>query len=417
MWKITRLLSILFVLLVSATKMSAQTIEVKMPSDEWSEYTFSLVKGTQQDIVVSGSLNMLGQASFVLPSEYTKYRGVGKFWVKDTNKHMNIIINGEDRIVFQEQDSSEVIVFSHSKENIFIGEMISKQSQIAEKYGYIQAGLTVYQESDLFYPNLKKESILLKEQYISLREEVIKSPLYAARLVEILNYLSSAGSLPGMSPEDVISEQLDFISQQLDFEDLYTSGFWQMTMDSWYQITSASDSLLLTNSRKILDRVTDIPIRRELTQSIIRLFSKYGKDSLLLELGTEYLTMPINGQIAPNIKIGDSSFLPQNSLILFYETGCGNCHNELEELKNSYSLLSENKVRVISITADMDQDVFKTTAEKLPWEDKFCDFKGFDGENFQNYGIVGTPTYILTDQQGIVRGRYARLKELIKMTD
>jgi len=50
----------------------------------------------------------------------------------------------------------------------------------------------------------------------------------------------------------------------------------------------------------------------------------------------------------------------------------------------------------------------------LQWADKLCDYKGFDGDNFRNYGIVGTPTYILIDKERIIRGRYVQLRELIK---
>ena len=124
--------------------------------------------------------------------------------------------------------------------------------------------------------------------------------------------------------------------------------------------------------------------------------------------------MPLNGHLAPEIRIGEESFLPKNSLLIFYETGCGNCHNELEELKNKYSLLSGNQIRVISISADISEEVFEYTSSGFPWEDKICDFEGFDGMNFRNYGIVGTPTFILIDQDGIVRSRYAQLKELLK---
>jgi hypothetical protein len=134
-----------------------------------------------------------------------------------------------------------------------------------------------------------------------------------------------------------------------------------------------------------------------------------------MELGTEYLTMPLNGQLAPEIRRSDAStFLPRNSLILFYEADCGICRNELENLKNKYQLLTDNHIRVLSIAADLDPDIFEETSNSLPWPDKLCDYQGFDGENFLRYGIVGTPTYILTDEDGIVRGRYAQLKELLK---
>ncbi|WP_163308561.1 hypothetical protein, partial [Dysgonomonas sp. 521] len=111
-------------------------------------------------------------------------------------------------------------------------------------------------------------------------------------------------------------------SQELDFHDLYTSGFWQPMLQLWYESALGNDSLLLNDSKHMLDKITDIPLRRELTQAFIRMFSKYGKDYLLAELGTEYLTLPLNGQPAPEIVVGDSSFVPRLSLIMFYETGC-----------------------------------------------------------------------------------------------
>ena len=267
---------------------------------------------------------------------------------------------------------------------------------------------------DLFYLSLAQEQKELERKYAAHQIEISQSPLYAARLVEILNCLTGTGNSLNQSQETVRASQQKFIAEKLDFNDLYTSGFWKLMMDFWYELNMESDTSLLSDSRKMLDRVSEIPVRRELTQSLIRLFSQYGKDYLLAELGTEYLTMPLNGQLAPEIHTGETSFLPKNSLLIFYETGCGNCHNELEELKNKYSLLTGNQIRVISISADISEEVFEYTSSGFPWEDKVCDFEGFDSINFRNYGIVGTPTFILIDQDGIVRGRYAQLKELLK---
>lgn len=37
--------------------------------------------------------------------------------------------------------------------------------------------------------------------------------------------------------------------------------------------------------------------------------------------------------------------------------------------------------------------MFDTYAAKLPWKSNYCDFKGFAGKIFLNYGIMGTPTF------------------------
>lgn len=304
--------------------------------------------------------------------------------------------------------------FGGSAENSFLLDALARQKRMIIEYAEVA---NQPQNQGLSFPLAPPEQRMqnIENEYKTFRKEINDSPLYAARIMEILNNLSGTGSSFNVSQNDLLEEQREFIVHKADLNALFTSGFWQPSLEVWVQTNSANDSLLLSDTRQMLDRCSnDMYIRRELTQAIIRLFSKYAKDNLLVELGTEYLTMPLNGQPAPLIAVNDSLFAPKNSLIIFYETDCGNCHYELEALKQKYSLLKDNKIRVISIAADADKDVFESTAMDFPWTDKICDFKGFDGDNFLKYGIVGTPTFVLTDADGIVRGRYAQLKELLK---
>ncbi len=405
-----KILLLLFFLLPCSVK--AQTIEVELPYCSGREYSLCLLQGTGQDTIATGVLDGKGKATISFP---LNYRGVGRLTIQQCGHMRNIILNGEERILLSEADSLEAeTVFSHSPENSFLIEAMAKQNRILNDY-YRAANNETEQFMIFASPQQRMQAV--ENEYKAFRKEIADSPLYAARVLEILNLLTGVGSSFTISEQQMLEDQRGFIVNKVDFNGLYTSGFWGQTLEAWVQMTSQNDTLLLANARHMLDRCgNDIPIRRELTQTIIRLFSKYAKDSLLAELGTEYLTMPLNGQLAPEIILGDTSFLPKNSLIVFYETGCGNCHYELENLKAKYSFLSNehNGLRVISIAADTGKEVHEETSAKLPWTDKLCDFKGFDGDNFKNYGIVGTPTYILTDKEGIVRGRYAQLKELIK---
>lgn len=408
---------ILLLLLLLPCSVKARTIiEVELPYYADKEYSFCLQQGTKQDTIATGELDARGRVTIALPENY---RGVGRLSIRRTDKTWNVVISGNEDIHMSEVDSLESeTVFEGSPENTFLLSSIAKQSRIIQEYyeaaNQAENGL---QSPSLVLATPEQRVQNIEHIYRAFRGEISDSPLYAARVLEILNLLTGVGSSFIISEQQMLEEQRGFIVNKVDFNDLYTSGFWGQTLEAWVQMTSQNDTLLLANARHMLNRCgNDIPIRRELTQAIIRLFSKYAKDSLLAGLGTEYLTMPLNGQLAPQIKVGDTSFLPKSSLIVFYETGCGNCHYELENLKAKYSLLSNehNGLRIISIAADTGQEVHGETSAKLPWADKFCDFKGFDGDNFRNYGIVGTPTYILTDKEGIVRGRYAQLKELMK---
>lgn len=411
MYKTIGLFSLQSLFLLFSSISFAQSVSVRLPYYAGRDYYFCLPEGAKQDTIARGKLDAGGRTFVTLPRNY---RGVGRLSIKEYGKIWNIVINGNEQVRMNEPDAREAeTTFEGSPENRFLLDALARQNKIISQYVEV-SGRPQNQSPSYVLAPPEQRMQALDNEYRIFRRKIGNSPLYAARIVEILNCLSETGSSFNVSQEGILEELKDFIVRKVDFGDLYTSGFWQPVFEVWVQ-TSGNDSLLLNDARHMIDRCgNDIFIRREVTQAIIRLFSKYAKDTLLAELGTEYLTMPLNGQPAPEIVTAKGSCLPKNSLIVFYETGCGNCHNELETLKRKYDLLTNNSIRIISIAADADRDVFVETATGFPWADKLCDFKGFDGENFRNYGIVGTPTYILTDKDGIVRGRYAQLRELLK---
>ncbi|MDH6306316.1 hypothetical protein M2463_002994 [Parabacteroides sp. PH5-13] len=379
---------------------SCRTIDVRLPSYAGREYSCSLFEGAKQDTIAKGTLDADGTAVIRLSGNY---RGVARFSVKDAERVWNVVVEEAAPSGSPQGGGQEAaLLIEEGSENSFLLRSMERQNSIIREY--LDATNVMQRQS-------------IEAEYKAFRKEITDSPLYAARLLEILNLLTGVGSSFTITEEEMLEEQYAFVVDQLDFIDLYSSGFWEPVFELWMQQSYARDTVLVADARRMIDSCGhDIPVRREVTQAIIRMFSKYAKDNLLAELGVEYLTMPLNGQAAPEIVqegTDTAALVPVSSLIVFYETGCGNCHYELEQLKEKYKLLTDNNIRVISIAADIDKDLFEATAHSLPWTDKLCDLKGFEGENFRHYGIVGTPTYILTDSEGIVRGRYAQLKKLL----
>jgi hypothetical protein len=74
-----------------------------------------------------------------------------------------------------------------------------------------------------------------------------------------------------------------------------------------------------------------------------------------------------------------------------------------------YQKLKDMNLRVISIAADENKDVFEATGQNLAWSENYCDFQGFAGVNFLRYKIIGTPTIFVIDGAGIITGRNSQL--------
>lgn len=81
----------------------------------------------------------------------------------------------------------------------------------------------------------------------------------------------------------------------------------------------------------------------------------------------------------------------------------------MNQFKDKYAGLQEKGIQLIFVLADTDKAIFETKINSFPWTNKLCDLKGFQGQNFINYGIMGTPTIIDIDKNRIISGRCARL--------
>lgn len=103
------------------------------------------------------------------------------------------------------------------------------------------------------------------------------------------------------------------------------------------------------------------------------------------------------------------------TLLVFYQSGCGPCEVLMQQLPQKYEALKAKGIRVISLSADEGELVFKNSSRDYPWPDKHCDFEGKAGVNFKNYGVKGTPTLILLDKQGSIVSKSASIEEVLEI--
>jgi thiol-disulfide isomerase/thioredoxin len=102
------------------------------------------------------------------------------------------------------------------------------------------------------------------------------------------------------------------------------------------------------------------------------------------------------GERVPDLVLPDGSEMSLVSskkttrLLMFYQSDCGHCEDELEKIKANYSALQNGGIQIITISGDTDKKVFQDKADSFPWAVKLFDGKGFGSPNFRSYGIAGT---------------------------
>jgi hypothetical protein len=244
--------------------------------------------------------------------------------------------------------------------------------------------------------------------------------------------MEAAINTPGVSTASLKS----YLQKDMDWEALYTAGrFWRYVQEDYLrlfeQIPAASQKekeiQYVENVSPLFGQLKE-PMRSAFLETIYTTCEQIGwetaKNQILSYISGNKIEIDAQsgnlnralaagkttpGKPAPGIK-GLPAGQQGITIVVFYESGCDNCVTQLEELKKHYAQLRNTGIEVISVSADTDQRVFEYHSKSFPWPGKLCDYKGFMGEDYINYGIMATPTlYVIGN--GIIIGRYASLAE------
>jgi len=232
-----------------------------------------------------------------------------------------------------------------------------------------------------------------------------------------------------------------YFANEMDWQGLYTSGHWAEDISSWINIHTKvlNDSFRFTDDfKKISERIEDPSQYKDFVEKVAFYLREQSKNNYINKIAslvrlsgkiTNYegiLASYIKGAPgtqAPDliIKDNDKTFILKNNklavgnysktMLLFYASGCQPCEDLLKQLPNYYENINNKGVKIISMSADEDEKVFK--AKDFLWKDSYCDYEGVRGANFQNYAIIGTPTIFLLDNTGKILLRTASLEEIL----
>ena len=423
--------SVFALLFLCVTGLSAQSVSLDLPAHSGRKVVLSLKNGTRNDTIFSGNLDDKGQVRIAIPDAYREYKGMAALIPAHPGAYFEFIVAGENMKIHCEEEYPHGgnVTFENSPENEALQQWFTAQTIRQQKIGLIGELERLYGKDNAFFPLIEKEKYLLEGVQVTFERELEESPLYAARFIELHNFLNrDIAPLVFADPAKMASVR-KYITDSLDVQSLYTSGLWFDVLNGslvLYDIKAPYHYEFVRDMAKLLNR-SDDKIYGTLAENLFAICESTGWNDLEEQLAyflindgrikepTGKLKLLMNlfklakGSKVPELSQGK---LPKGkTLLVFYESGCGPCENEMQQLKGNYPLLKEKGYEVVTVAADMDEDVFRNTAETFPWKAKYCDLQGFSGTDFKNFGVIGTPTFYVIDEKGIVQGRYARLQD------
>ncbi|WP_407481975.1 thioredoxin family protein [Elizabethkingia meningoseptica] len=440
-------IKIMLMLFLTSFSLKGQNIEMYFPYFSGKNYQLVIFQGAQQKEILKGTIPRDGKFTLNIPKEYAPYTGMSRWLITGTKEGggLDMFIPGKDFSVECEAavPNEQNIIYKGNTGDKDLNDLYRAQNNIIRRYEIMQQAIKLYSQSDKNYNVFKEEAEKQQKAYESFQNSLKEKSDYISHFVPILNLPDGKGTRLFEKEQDRVDHIARYIAEDLDWEVLYTSGYWNRIVDTWVSIhlQLLKDKERFTREfRKISSRISIPKNYTEFVERVAYNLNLYGEDEYIGAIAplvsssdkiTNYkgpLAVFIKGVIgskAPDLVLSgyvtgagevskasrlkmdkQTSPMFDSSLIVFYQSDCKNCTDFLQQLSEHYADIREKGIRVIAISADRDSEVFKSKAQSFPWKDNtYCNYKGVEGDNFQNYGVSGAPTLVWVDNNGKILSR------------
>jgi len=442
------------IFLLTASNVYANEIHLHSPYFAGHQYEWKIFQDKQELTAQSGTIPTDGRVTLAMPETYHDYQGMTR-WLLKKGGGLDMIYTGKGFSVecLAEKPNSENIIYTGNPENDYLKAQHRRQQTILDKLGAVNHLLQIYQPDEDLHKIALAEQVDLRKAFEQVQADRSESPLYAARFGEIVDFTRGIADKIYENPEDHTAYFNDYVTHNLDFNDLYTSGHWDQVLHHWLMMNIRSnegDAGVTKRLSNAMCRMEDSPILTAFAEKAVPLLVQKGKDDLLPPIKSHLKNHPsamaklpataknilasftiLTGKKGPDllfkapvrtqtgvvnqdIKLETDQLNADYTVLLFYKGDCPLCEDALIDLANKYQRLKEQNVRVIAVSGDENEKAFEKKLAYHQWPDNYCDFSGMSGVNFKNYAVLGVPTLYLLDEEGIVVKKSAMVDEVLE---
>lgn len=441
------------VLFLAFQNSEAQELQLELPFHAGKEASIAIQRGVLKDTLYSVKLDAHGQGTVDM-SEKLHRTSVIQLGSLGENVQYGFVMQPTDNVVLtckEEYIHRQNAALSGAPESDSLNHWFDSQTMLKQREMGITQLLPHYESTSSFGRALENEKEEVAQQLTQLTHKINASIGFAAHFFKTRQMLETTIAQAWQSDQSKV-ETRNFLRDELDLEMLYGSGMWFEVLNSSIEVYSKGTiyyEKLGEDMVHLMRKTSDDEVMMALADAALSICETFSwpKDQ---EVIVEYLVtsgrvknpkgklknliamhQTAVGKPAPDLvlvkHVGDknnhqhqtttlklSEMAQDKTLLVFYQSGCGPCENTMNMLRGNYEDLQSKGVHIISLSADIDEQIFKNTAASYPWSDKYCDYDGKSGINFTNYAIIGTPTMYLLDGNGIILSKMATIEELME---
>lgn len=234
-----RLLIFLFfnILLLS---IKSQQIRMNFPKFAGKTYDFIIFQGNHQQTVYQGVIPDDGKFTLTIPEIYATYTGMSRWLITGTKEGggLDMFIPGHDFSVScsEARPDEKNIIYVNNTGNNKLNDQNRIQEGILSRYQAMLMATKSYDVSSPHYSLFRTELKQQQKDYSFFQKDLRKKTDYISRFLSILNIYRGMGEVLTDREDEKAKDIAQYISKTLDWNSLYTSGYWNNVIESWVNI-------------------------------------------------------------------------------------------------------------------------------------------------------------------------------------
>ncbi|HFK5529565.1 TPA: alkyl hydroperoxide reductase [Elizabethkingia anophelis] len=218
----------------------AQQISMNFPHFAGKSYDFIIFQGDQQKTVFQGTIPESGHFSLSIPTEYAPYTGMSRWLITGTREGggLDMYIPRKDFSVSctEAMPSEKNIIYTGNEGNNDLNDLHRRQEKIFMRYEAMLMATKAFTDNDKNYPVFLQELQQQKKAYDVFQDELRKKKDYISQFIRIVNITRGIGTKLSDKEEEKAQSIAQYITGDMSWDALYTSGHWTTVIDAWVSI-------------------------------------------------------------------------------------------------------------------------------------------------------------------------------------
>ncbi|MEH7888481.1 alkyl hydroperoxide reductase [Elizabethkingia meningoseptica] len=268
--------------------LKSQQISMYFPQFAGKSYDLIIFQGSEQKTLIQGVIPSDGKFELSIPKQDIPYTGMSRWLITGTKEGggLDMFIPGHDFSVSctEAMPNEKNIVYTNNTGNGELNRLYRYQEGILSRHRAMLLATQSYESFSPHYTLFESELKKQKNDYNIFQKKIRNTPDYISNFLSIVNITQGLGAILTDNEVERGRDIARYISGDLNWNTLYTSGHWSSVIESWVSIHSnvlKDPSGFLKEFKSISARIPSKKLYKDFCAAVSYYLKQYERNDYL----------------------------------------------------------------------------------------------------------------------------------------